>query len=151
MHTIPEAGHWVQQEFPDQVNTLLVDWLTAQFAGRPLDSRPDDLGEQVLQLRGAAVPGEAVAHEPSAGAPHAGREVRVPQQRRDRHGHGAGVLAVHQQPRLARTQRVRHPADVTCDDGTSDGLRLDEDDAERLDLRPPRRSRHGIAKTSPAA
>lgn len=33
MHTIPRAGHWVQQEFPEQLNTLLVDWLTARFGG----------------------------------------------------------------------------------------------------------------------
>lgn len=31
MHTISGAGHWVQQECPDQVNTLLVDWLTRRF------------------------------------------------------------------------------------------------------------------------
>jgi pimeloyl-ACP methyl ester carboxylesterase len=32
MHTIPKAGHWVQQESPDEVNGLLVDWLTRRFA-----------------------------------------------------------------------------------------------------------------------
>ena len=31
MHTIPEAGHWVQQERPEQVNELLIDWLTRRF------------------------------------------------------------------------------------------------------------------------
>ena len=31
MHTIEQAGHWVQQEFPDQVNSLLVDWLARRF------------------------------------------------------------------------------------------------------------------------
>lgn len=31
MHTVPKAGHWVQQEFPDQVNSLIVDWLTRRF------------------------------------------------------------------------------------------------------------------------
>jgi len=31
MHTIPKAGHWVQQECPDQVNALLVDWLQRRF------------------------------------------------------------------------------------------------------------------------
>lgn len=31
MHTIPKAGHWVQQESPDEVNTVLVDWLTRRF------------------------------------------------------------------------------------------------------------------------
>lgn len=32
-HTIGGAGHWVQQECPDQVNGLLLDWLTRRFAG----------------------------------------------------------------------------------------------------------------------
>lgn len=31
MHTIPRAGHWVQQECPDELNTILVDWLTRRF------------------------------------------------------------------------------------------------------------------------
>ena len=31
MTTIDKAGHWVQQEFPDQVNQVLVDWLTRRF------------------------------------------------------------------------------------------------------------------------
>lgn len=31
MHTIAKAGHWVQQESPDEVNALLVDWLTRRF------------------------------------------------------------------------------------------------------------------------
>jgi len=31
MHTLPEAGHWVQQERPDELNDLLVDWLTRRF------------------------------------------------------------------------------------------------------------------------
>jgi pimeloyl-ACP methyl ester carboxylesterase len=31
MHTIERAGHWVQQECPDQLNTLLVDWLVRRF------------------------------------------------------------------------------------------------------------------------
>ena len=25
---IPDAGHWVQQEAPDEVNTIVGDWLT---------------------------------------------------------------------------------------------------------------------------
>jgi pimeloyl-ACP methyl ester carboxylesterase len=32
MVTIPQAGHWVQQESPDAVNTALVDWLQRRFA-----------------------------------------------------------------------------------------------------------------------
>lgn len=31
MTTIPRAGHWLQQEFPDQVNSILGSWLTARF------------------------------------------------------------------------------------------------------------------------
>lgn len=31
MHTIAGAGHWVQQEYPDEVNALLVDWLRRRF------------------------------------------------------------------------------------------------------------------------
>ena len=31
MHTIDRAGHWVQQEYPEQVNSLLVDWLSRRF------------------------------------------------------------------------------------------------------------------------
>lgn len=31
MHTVSRAGHWVQQEAPDEVNGLLVDWLTRRF------------------------------------------------------------------------------------------------------------------------
>jgi pimeloyl-ACP methyl ester carboxylesterase len=31
MHNIERAGHWVQQEFPDEVNRTLVDWLTRRF------------------------------------------------------------------------------------------------------------------------
>lgn len=32
MHTVAKAGHWVQQEYPEEVNDLLVDWLTRRFA-----------------------------------------------------------------------------------------------------------------------
>ncbi len=32
MATVPRAGHWVQQEDPETVNDLLVDWLTRRFA-----------------------------------------------------------------------------------------------------------------------
>lgn len=32
MHTIAGAGHWVQQEAPEHVNTILVDWLRRRFA-----------------------------------------------------------------------------------------------------------------------
>lgn len=31
MHTVPTAGHWVQQERPDEVNEILVDWLVRRF------------------------------------------------------------------------------------------------------------------------
>jgi pimeloyl-ACP methyl ester carboxylesterase len=30
-HVIADAGHWVQQERPDEVNRLLVDWLSRRF------------------------------------------------------------------------------------------------------------------------
>jgi pimeloyl-ACP methyl ester carboxylesterase len=30
-HLVERAGHWVQQECPDRVNELLVDWLTRRF------------------------------------------------------------------------------------------------------------------------
>ena len=31
MHNIERAGHWVQQEFPDAVNEMIVDWLKRRF------------------------------------------------------------------------------------------------------------------------
>jgi pimeloyl-ACP methyl ester carboxylesterase len=31
MHTISRAGHWVQQEYPEEVNGLLTDWLVRRF------------------------------------------------------------------------------------------------------------------------
>jgi pimeloyl-ACP methyl ester carboxylesterase len=31
MHNIERAGHWVQQEFPDEVNRTIVDWLGRRF------------------------------------------------------------------------------------------------------------------------
>jgi pimeloyl-ACP methyl ester carboxylesterase len=31
MHQVAECGHWTQQEKPDEVNRLLVDWLTRRF------------------------------------------------------------------------------------------------------------------------
>ncbi len=31
MHTIPESGHWVQQESPEPLNAALVDWLQRRF------------------------------------------------------------------------------------------------------------------------
>ncbi|NLA36187.1 MAG: alpha/beta hydrolase [Actinobacteria bacterium] len=31
MHTVAKAGHWVQQESPEAVNALLVDWLQRRF------------------------------------------------------------------------------------------------------------------------
>ena len=30
-HMVPKAGHWVQQECPEQVNAILVDWLSRRF------------------------------------------------------------------------------------------------------------------------
>jgi len=38
MHNIDKAGHWVQQEAPDAVNALLVDWLRRRF-GQTADRR----------------------------------------------------------------------------------------------------------------
>lgn len=31
MHVVPKAGHWVQTESPEEVNDLLVDWLSRRF------------------------------------------------------------------------------------------------------------------------
>ena len=28
---VPDSGHWIQQEYPDEVNGFLVDWLTRRF------------------------------------------------------------------------------------------------------------------------
>ncbi|HEX6229206.1 MAG TPA: alpha/beta hydrolase [Solirubrobacterales bacterium] len=33
IHEIPDAAHWLQQEKPEEVNALLVPWLTKHFAG----------------------------------------------------------------------------------------------------------------------
>jgi microsomal epoxide hydrolase len=33
MHQIPRCGHWTQQENPEQLNAILVDWLTRRFRG----------------------------------------------------------------------------------------------------------------------
>lgn len=30
-HMIPKAGHWAQQEYPDEVNAKLIDWLRKRF------------------------------------------------------------------------------------------------------------------------
>ncbi len=38
MHQIEECGHWTQQEKPEELNRLLVDWLTRRFA--PSGSSP---------------------------------------------------------------------------------------------------------------
>jgi pimeloyl-ACP methyl ester carboxylesterase len=32
LHMIEHAGHWVQQEYPEQTNSRIVDWLTRRFA-----------------------------------------------------------------------------------------------------------------------
>lgn len=32
LHVVPKAGHWVQNESPEEVNDLLIDWLTRRFA-----------------------------------------------------------------------------------------------------------------------
>jgi len=29
---VAKAGHWVQDEYPEEVNDLLIDWLTRRFA-----------------------------------------------------------------------------------------------------------------------
>ncbi len=31
MHNVERAGHWVQQEYPEQVNKILVNWLSRRF------------------------------------------------------------------------------------------------------------------------
>ena len=31
MHTIPRCGHWTQQDKPDELNRLMVDWLRRRF------------------------------------------------------------------------------------------------------------------------
>jgi pimeloyl-ACP methyl ester carboxylesterase len=31
MHVVAKAGHWVQDECPEEVNDLLIDWLTRRF------------------------------------------------------------------------------------------------------------------------
>ena len=30
-HTIMDCGHWTQQEKPDELNKLIVDWLKKKF------------------------------------------------------------------------------------------------------------------------
>jgi soluble epoxide hydrolase/lipid-phosphate phosphatase len=30
--TIPRCGHWTQQECPDELNRILVDWLSRRWA-----------------------------------------------------------------------------------------------------------------------
>lgn len=30
-HDIPKAGHWVQQEYPDELNAVMIDWLERRF------------------------------------------------------------------------------------------------------------------------
>jgi len=32
MHMIPACGHWTQQEKPEELNRLMIDWLTRRFA-----------------------------------------------------------------------------------------------------------------------
>ena len=34
-HTVAGCGHWTQQEQPDEVNALLLDWLGRRFAQQP--------------------------------------------------------------------------------------------------------------------
>ncbi len=34
LHEIPECGHWTQQEKPEELNRLLVDWLTRRFGSQ---------------------------------------------------------------------------------------------------------------------
>jgi pimeloyl-ACP methyl ester carboxylesterase len=31
IHEIAECGHWTQQEKPEELNAVLVDWLTRRF------------------------------------------------------------------------------------------------------------------------
>lgn len=31
---LPEASHWVHQEFPDEVNQIMRDWITGHLWGR---------------------------------------------------------------------------------------------------------------------
>jgi pimeloyl-ACP methyl ester carboxylesterase len=33
LHMIARCGHWTQQEKPDELNALLVDWLRRRFGG----------------------------------------------------------------------------------------------------------------------
>ena len=33
-HVIPDAGHWLQQERPAEVNALLIPWLERSFLNR---------------------------------------------------------------------------------------------------------------------
>jgi pimeloyl-ACP methyl ester carboxylesterase len=33
VHRLPEVGHWVQEEAPQQVNELLIDFLRRQYSG----------------------------------------------------------------------------------------------------------------------
>jgi pimeloyl-ACP methyl ester carboxylesterase len=32
-HVIPDCGHWTQQEKPDELNALIIDWLDRRFGG----------------------------------------------------------------------------------------------------------------------
>jgi len=32
MHMIRECGHWTQQEKPEELNRLMIDWLQRRFA-----------------------------------------------------------------------------------------------------------------------
>ena len=75
-----------------------------------------------------------IADEAAVGGAHHRRPFRVAEQRRHGVGHRRQVFAVDEQSRAVRGERVWHPTDVAGDDGSSDGLGLDEHDAEGLDL-----------------
>jgi pimeloyl-ACP methyl ester carboxylesterase len=39
LHAFPDTGHWIQQERPDDVNALLLEFLATDFAGRDVPAR----------------------------------------------------------------------------------------------------------------
>ena len=115
----------------------------SQITGR--DATLDEDAKILGQARDDVVPVEMVLDEAPAGSAHPPATVGIGQQCRQRIGHRADRVAVHEEARLPVEQRLRGAAAASRDHGTPARLGLEERHAEALllEAEPAGAVRHG--------
>ena len=113
----------VAEKFADEIEAIYRKDLTASAAG-----------QQVAQSRGQGVPAPLRHHPFAAAGAHPDRRVRVGEQAADGVGDRRDLAAVDDVSGFALQHRFGRPAGIAGDHGDAGGRRLQEHDAQALDV-----------------